>query len=126
RLDPVRQRLVIAAVVPGAAREAAGELGEEGLVADLAAAERHEAAVAAGEERRQDVEREIETLLLGEAGDDAEHRRVGLRHSDLAQEHTLHLSLAGEVAERVVVRNARIGLRIPLSVVDAVDDPLEM
>ena len=42
---------------------------------------------------------------------------------DLAQQRPLAVPLAGEVGRRIVIEEVGIGRRVPVVVVDAVDDP---
>src|SRR5690606_41483965 len=86
-LDPVRQLLVVAAVVPDLAREGDLQPGEERLVALLAAAQGDQPDVAVEEELGQGVEQQIEPLLRGEARDQADHRSARRRRAaDLVEQ----------------------------------------
>ncbi|OQC35578.1 MAG: hypothetical protein BWX64_02394 [Acidobacteria bacterium ADurb.Bin051] len=124
RLDPVRERLVVAPVEPDPAGEGRLEGVEERLVARLARAEDDEAEVVAPELRGQALEAEIDPLLLHETAHHADHGNLvsGL-HPHPLEQRPLHPRLAGEIGGAVMVGEVRIVPRIPVAVVDAVDDP---
>ena len=73
----MREALVEADAQPDAPREGRRQLVEGPLVALVAAAEHGELRVGRREHLGQGRGEEVETLLLGQARDDAEHRDIG-------------------------------------------------
>ena len=96
---------------------------EELLVARLAAAQRHQPHVAPASSAGSVSKQQVETLLAGQARHDADHAaRPSLVEADLAQQGRACSSACRRGRRPSSVAEVRVGLRVPLLVVDAVDD----
>ena len=103
---------------------ALGQSAEEILVLRIAAADYRQAHVVVLQQLRQGVEQQIESLLRGEAADDAEQRHASRRGLQVLaqQEIALELGLVREFLRPEVDRQVRVVPRIPFLVIDAIED----
>jgi hypothetical protein len=121
----MRKPLVIAYDAADRVRPRRRRRGEARLERPVARAEERELA-ALGDQAGQRLQQQIQTLLIREARDDAEQRPVqarGQAHLGLDRGLVAHPHVDPERA--VVLRQRRVGCRIPDRVVDAVDDALD-
>src|SRR5690606_18136793 len=123
--DAVGEPLVVAVAEREPLRMRIREGRKRGLEQRIAAAEDREPGSSAREELGQRTDEEIEALLLDEASNRADERRM-VDEPELGAELELHLALPGSVAAGVAGADEWIGLGTPQRVVDAVQDADEV
>ena len=122
-LDPVGEFLVLALAKRDAARMGRSQSRKELLALAVAAAQHREGEVSPRYRFRQCLEQQVDPLLPGQAGDDADQRPAGTRvEAEALAQRLAHLRLARQVARRVMPGQVAVGRRIPLPRVDAVED----
>src|SRR5258706_14164169 len=96
------------------------------LVARLAATQ-NDRLRAGVENARKDRNQQVDSLLVDESRDEGQQRRPRAeRKLQLLQQRALRECLAVEASRLEVRRDVRIGRRIPIPDVDAVDDAGEL